>query len=109
MNIKKLLKGRIDTIPEDKAVFVNMAHKMGVLDQIEEAGADPILNKDDFESLKIYLAFSPKNPNSKDYAKLLSEGIKEMRSSGELQKILAKYGLNDWKENLKAIEKKLGL
>jgi polar amino acid transport system substrate-binding protein len=47
------------------------------------------------------MAFSPKNPKSKEYAKLLSAGIEQMRLSGELSKILAKYQLTDWREDFK--------
>ncbi|SFV56538.1 ABC transporter, periplasmic domain [hydrothermal vent metagenome] len=46
----------------------------------------------------VYLAFSPNNPHSKEYAKILSEGINTLRKSGELDKILAKYGLHDWEK-----------
>lgn len=38
LNIKKLLKGRIDAFPEDKLVFLYNAKEHGVLDQVEEAG-----------------------------------------------------------------------
>lgn len=44
----------------------------------------------------LFIAFSPKNPKSKIYAKILDEGIKEMRKSGRLKVILAKYGVEDW-------------
>jgi len=46
---------------------------------------------------KLFIAFSPKNPKSQEYAKLLSEGTAALRASGELRKILAKYGLSDWR------------
>ena len=109
LNLKKLVKGNIDAYPEDKLVFLYKAKSMGVLEQVEEAGVIPVDNKEDFEATKIYLAFSPVNPKSAEYAKLLSDGIKEMRASGELQKILDKYGLKDWKGELEALRKELGL
>jgi polar amino acid transport system substrate-binding protein len=46
---------------------------------------------------KIYIAFSPANHKSKEYARILSEGIVSLRASGELKEILGKYGLDDWK------------
>jgi len=91
LNIKKLLGGRIDVIPEDKAVFIETAHSMGVLDSIEDAGVDPITSKATFDESLVYIAFSPKNPKSKEYARLISEGIEQLRASGELGTILAKY------------------
>jgi polar amino acid transport system substrate-binding protein len=47
--------------------------------------------------MKVYIAFSPGNKNSIDYAQILSDGILEMRSNGHLGRILFKYGLQDWK------------
>jgi len=109
LNLKKLIKGKIDAVPEDKLVFLYNAKKMGVLDQVEEVGVIPTLNMEDFEATKVYIAFSPANPKSVEYAKLLSNGIKEMRASGELQKILDKYGLADWKKELDVLRNGLGL
>lgn len=106
-NIRKLLKGRIDVVPEDNAVFLNAAKDMGVLDQIQDAGAMTVTTRKDLEELKLYLAFSPDNPKSKKYAEILSEGIRQMRKSGELEVILAKYGMKDWKPELEAISKHL--
>ncbi|HBI14195.1 MAG TPA: hypothetical protein DDY20_01525 [Desulfobulbaceae bacterium] len=109
LNLKKLIKGNIDAYPEDKLVFLYKAKSMGVLEQVEEAGIIPIESKEDFEATKIYLAFSPANSKSNEYAKTLSDGIKQMRASGELQLILDKYGLKDWKNELEILKKDLGL
>lgn len=109
LNLKKLLKGKIDAFPEDKLVFLYNAKTMGVLDQVEEVGVIPTESREDFEATKVYIAFSPANPKSKEYAQVLSDGIKKMRASGELQKILDKYGLKDWKEELDQLKKQLGL
>lgn len=45
---------------------------------------------------RLWAAFSPKNKKSVAYGKIFSKGIVELRQSGELAKILAKYGLTDW-------------
>lgn len=108
LNIRKLLKDRIDTIPEDKSAFLYTAMLLGVADQVALAGPTAIESRDDFESRKVYIAFAPGQPNSQAYAKLFSEGIKEMRASGALAQILAKYGLTDWKPDLTAALSKLG-
>ncbi len=99
LNIRKLLRGRIDVILEDKAVFIETARSMGVLEKTEYAGIDPIRSEEDLEESKLYMAFSPKNPKSKEYAKILSNGIEEMRLRGELDAILAEYGLTDWRKD----------
>ena len=108
INIRKLLRERIDVIPEDKSVFMETARSMGVLGKIENAGIDPIRSKEEFEESRLYIAFSPKNPRSKSYAKLITDGLKEMRSSGELNRILAKYGLMDWREEFRDVMDKYG-
>lgn len=88
-NILKLKAKRIDAVIEAKPVFEYTVNKMGVSDLFKSAGSDG-------EPDPIYIAFSPNNPKSKEYAKILSDGIVEMRKSGELAKILAKYGQKDW-------------
>ncbi len=45
----------------------------------------------------LFIAFSPKNPKSPEYAKIISEGMVQLRKSGKLKDILAKYSLKDWK------------
>jgi len=106
LNIRKLLRERIDVIPEDKSVFVSTANSMGVWDKIEDAGSDPIDSKEELDESKLYIAFSPRNPKSKEYAKLITDGIEQMRLSGELDKILAKYKLTDWREGFKDVIRK---
>lgn len=44
----------------------------------------------------MYIAFSPAISQSKEYARILSEGVDTLRKSGELKTILKKYGLDDW-------------
>jgi len=43
-----------------------------------------------------YIAFSPALYESKKYAQILSKGTEDLRKSGKLSEILAKYGLVDW-------------
>ena len=89
-NLMKLIDGRIDAIVDNEAVIINVARKMGLTNQITLAGYGT-------EPSSIYIAFSPKLKRSKDYAEILSQGIMKLRASGELKRILIKYGLNDWK------------
>jgi len=90
-NIRKLIGGRLDLVVEDKYVFLSTANQLHIPpSEYRNAGA---LNADQ----SIYIAFGPGNPKSEEYARILSDGIDELRSSGELKAILAKYGLTDWK------------
>ena len=81
--------GRIDVILESPAVFNAKLKDLNLQGQAEFAGAigDP-------ENL--YVACTPKKESSKAYVKLIGDGTVELRQSGELKKILEKYGLSDW-------------
>lgn len=49
-------------------------------------------------SQDLFLAISPKHPDGQKIADLLSQGTIELRKNGNLNKILSKYGLKDWKK-----------
>jgi polar amino acid transport system substrate-binding protein len=89
INVKKLLAGHIDVLVEDHLVmaYYLSEHKLG---SIKEAGKVPPSEQD-----KIYIAFSPKNPNAKRYAAILDAEIAKMQKNGELASILKTYVLNE--------------
>ncbi|MBF0227079.1 MAG: transporter substrate-binding domain-containing protein [Desulfobacterales bacterium] len=89
-NINKLNADRMDALIEAEPVFWYTANKMGMKDKLRSAGKVG-------SPAKAYVAFSPSMPKSKEYAKILSDGIEELRKSGKLLKICEKYGLKDWK------------
>ena len=89
-NLSKMLKGRVDVVVDTDASIRYLAWQMGISEQIERAGLGD-------ETADIYIAFSPVRADSKKLAAILSAGIVELRKSGELAKILQKYGLEDWK------------
>lgn len=91
LNLHKLLAGRIDALVDSEAAVRFAASRLRVLDSIELAGKDDVISP-------CYIAFSPANPRSPDYARILSAGIIQLRTNGRLAKILAGYGLTDWKE-----------
>lgn len=88
-NLDKLLRGRIDVLVEDAAVLRRMARELGYADRIVPAG--------EASEEELYIAFSPAIPEASDYAELLTEAMEEMRESGQLETILGRYGLEDWK------------
>jgi polar amino acid transport system substrate-binding protein len=87
-NIRKLLRARIDVIPEVAAVFWYHAAQLDVTDKFKPAGTSGQLKP-------LYIAFAPSNPKAEEYARLISEGTQRLRASGELAKILSQYSLKD--------------
>ena len=45
----------------------------------------------------LFIAFSPKNPKSKEYASVFDNELMKMRKDGRLKKILSKYNVEMWK------------
>jgi polar amino acid transport system substrate-binding protein len=88
--VNMLLANRIDVLVESDIVFWYRVNQLGLSKQMKYVGQAS-------EPMKAYIAFSPNNRNSIDYAQILSDGILEMRSNGDLERILLKYGLQDWK------------
>jgi polar amino acid transport system substrate-binding protein len=91
--IEKLEGGDIDVIVEDGQVFSYFFISYGLIDMLEMFPVAGPAGKPD----ELYIAFSPANPKSREYARILSEGMDSLRKSGELNRILAKYGSRDWK------------
>ncbi|NQY47504.1 MAG: transporter substrate-binding domain-containing protein [Colwellia sp.] len=92
-NIALLEQGLIDVLIETDAVFWYVSKQ---LNQQEEQQENFILAGVLSPAKPAYIAFSPAIAESKEYASILSEGIEQLRASGELSLILAKYGLVDW-------------
>jgi polar amino acid transport system substrate-binding protein len=89
-NLTKLMLERIDVVVDNEAVIQYVAKNIGISDNITCAGHDS-------EPSLLYIAFSPRNPQSSKYAEMLSQGIIRLRENGELKEILDKYGVSDWK------------
>lgn len=90
-NLKKVQAGRAVATLESVYVAEAKIKEMGLTGQIEQAGLFG-------EPTEMYIACSPAKPSSKEYAKLLTDGIRALRGNGKLAAILGKYGLKDWKK-----------
>ncbi len=88
--IQMLNLKRVGAIVEADQVFWYTAQQLGVAGNFKAAGRSS-------EPMKSYIAFSPALANSSNYAQILSQGIETLRASGELEEILQKYGLKDWR------------
>lgn len=93
MNLARLAQGELGAVVDDRSVLKYTLARMSLQGKVTIAPAASEASK----PAKLYIAFSPRNPKAGDYARILAEGVVELRKSGQLQKILAKYGLSDWK------------
>lgn len=89
LSLRKLAKGRVDLVIDDIAVLQGTVKELGLGAELSCAPSG--------EPDPVYVAFSPKDPKAKEYAALFDKGIEELRRDGTLKKILAGYGLRDWK------------
>lgn len=89
-NFKKLLAGRINTLIESEPVANARIKQMGLSNKIKRVGYtnDPS---------PMYIACSPSNPRSQELVDQVDKVIKALRATGEIDSIMSKYGLTDWK------------
>jgi polar amino acid transport system substrate-binding protein len=90
MNLKKLVAGRVDCVPDSTGILRYHAHELGLGPEIDVLPAPG-------ERSDVFIAFAPNNPRSREWAALLDAGIAELRANGRLARILAAYGLRDWR------------
>lgn len=93
-NIEALMAGRFDTIVEDKNVVTYYFASRKQPLRIKAAGTP--IDMDHMKDVYLHLAFGPKHPHARHYAKLMEKGMVAMRQSGELQAILNKYGVDEF-------------
>lgn len=79
--IKMISLDRVSVIVEDSLVMDHTLIQMDYQSKLKKVGC--LENVDN-----IHIAFSAKNPNSSQYAKILSNGIKEFKKSGEYDRIV---------------------
>ncbi|MDX1975832.1 MAG: transporter substrate-binding domain-containing protein [Rickettsiales bacterium] len=91
-NINALLKRHVDAILEDRNVIEYYFASHNLPMTIKSAGNPVDIN--DYSDTYVFIAFSPNHPKSKEYAKLLSNGMRQMRQNGELEKILDIYNMD---------------
>lgn len=86
---QKLLAKQVDLVPECPQVFYWTVKQAGLdASQFKMACRMP--------TELVYVAFRA-DAKGKEWARIFDEGIRQLRKSGELAKILAKYQVADWK------------
>lgn len=94
INLSKLARGKIGATVESNYVMNYYLSQHNMKDQVDDAGSLPPSDKN-----KLYIAFSPKDKKlAQKYADILSVETANMRTNGELKKILDIYGLTDWEK-----------
>jgi len=89
--LAKLKAGEIDALVE-------------TVDAFDWAVSDAGYDMTDFRAANlhpaegVYIAFASHGGNGARYAQIFDQGIQELRRNGELKRILARYGLIDWKK-----------
>ena len=66
------------------------------IEQWGHSGQFNITHAPYFPTAYVYPSFSTNNPKAQEYADMMTDGIRELRKTGQLAKILAAYGLTDW-------------
>lgn len=86
--VRMLKAGRVDAIVEDKNVLqYTLAREFPDI-ELEMKGV--------IATEEIFVAFTPASEASTGYATLLDSGLQSLRDSGELERILEKYNVEDW-------------
>lgn len=93
VNIGELLAGSIDVILEDRNVVDYYFNSHKVTGSIKAVG-NPV-EPDNYDDTYLFVAFSPANPKSKEYAQVMTRAMQDMRQSGELKDILASYNMDN--------------
>lgn len=91
-NIKMLLSKRVDLLLESPNVFEFQSRHIPSAQLIKELDRSS-------KSESLYFGCTLKKESSQAYVDMLDEGLTELRKTGKLKKILAKYGLSDWETN----------
>jgi len=87
-NIRKLDLGRLDVVIDDGAVLLHRISELGWRDRFDIVPTG--------KPVPLFIALAPGRPETPRLARLLDEGVAEMRRTGRLDEILARYGLRDW-------------
>lgn len=81
--LKLLAKRKVNTLIDDKLVVANVNKSLAEKDKLRLAGC--------LSPEKVYLAFSPNSNLSPRLSRAFDRGIQQLKQSGELKRIIAKY------------------
>ena len=88
-NLIHLVQGRLDGVFETSAVMDYQIMQNQVEDKVRVAGCQ--------KQQQVFNLFSPVRSDARELAAQFDEGILALEKSGKIGKILARYGIHDWK------------
>lgn len=88
--LARLIGKRVGTIIEDRNVLAYALEQA----KMDEGRVISLGETGDPES--VYIACTPADPRGKVYADMFGKGTAQLRASGKLAEILARYNLKDW-------------
>lgn len=88
--LSMLERKRIDATIDDVNVLRYLLKEMNLNNTVAFANCTD-------DQVNLYVGFSPKAPEAQKYANMLSKAMTNLRESGKLAIILAKYNLTDWR------------
>lgn len=94
-NFRKLALGRVDVVLEGRQVAQYLHRGRSAEAPLHELGCVP-----DAAS-RFYIAFNRRSPQAQAWADAVAAETRRLRASGELARILGRYGLKDWQDGSK--------
>jgi polar amino acid transport system substrate-binding protein len=88
LNLKKLKANRIEAFLQNVAVLEYSKKTMPELKDVVSAGC--------LEPIALYAGFGAKSPKAGEITKAVNAKMADLKKSGELKKLLDKYGVGPW-------------
>ena len=87
-NINMLLKGRLSVVLDTKNTVQFFLHQQNISNVIYAGTQGP--------TAPLYIGFNPRLSNLPTLQQYLSNGLEELRTTGQLKQLLQRYGIADW-------------
>ncbi|MGK5093188.1 transporter substrate-binding domain-containing protein [Deltaproteobacteria bacterium TL4] len=87
--LSMLVENRIDVYLEDEIVIRYWAKQLKILDKIEVVGID--------SEIPLYNGLKTHDENAAQLAELIDSGIRELKNTETLKRLLTKYDISIWK------------
>ncbi len=86
---RRLAQGEVEVVIEDALAFAWAARSRGGQELFQAAGM--------VGSLDLFIGFSPAETTSQVRSRIYDQGVRDLRQNGQLARLLARYGMADWR------------